>query len=62
MQLMHENMARAHSQYRTEQVRDEMRAMRFVAARRASRRAERAGMRARRLMVVAVARTAQLAE
>ncbi len=56
MQLMHENLARAQYPYRTEEVRDELRTMRFVAARRAERRAERAGVRARRLMLLAVAR------
>ena len=54
MQLMHEDLARAHSQHRLDEAVRSARAYRLVAAHRASRRAEQAAMRARRLLSAAV--------
>lgn len=56
MQLMHEDLARAHSALRLEEAIRSQRAHRLAAAHRASRRAERAAMRARRLLALAVVR------
>jgi hypothetical protein len=53
MQLMHEDLARAHTALRLEEVRREQRARRLAAAHRASRRAEQAALRARRLLALA---------
>ena len=53
MQLMHEDLARAHSALRLEEARREQRARRLAAAHRASRRAEQAALRARRLLALA---------
>jgi hypothetical protein len=56
MQLLHEDLARAHSaQLLADAVRSQRNA-RLVAALRAQRRAERASARARRLLSLAVAR------
>ena len=54
MQLMHEDLARAHSQHRLEDALRRERAHRLVAAHRAARRAEQAALRARRLLASAV--------
>ena len=54
MQLMHEDLARAHSQLRLEEAVRRERAHRLVVAHRAARRAEQAAMRARRLLASAV--------
>jgi hypothetical protein len=54
MQLMHEDLARAHSQLRLEEAVRRERAHRLVVAHRAHRRAERAALRARRLLASAV--------
>lgn len=54
MQLMHEDLARAHSAARLEEVERQRRALRLVAAHRAARRAEEAALRARRLLALAV--------
>jgi hypothetical protein len=56
MQLMHEDLARAHSAQRLEEVSSRQRALRLVAAQRAARRAEEAALRARRLLALAVVR------
>jgi hypothetical protein len=56
MQLMHEDLARAHSAQRLEEAVRRERAHRLVAAHRASRRAEEAALRARRLLALAVVR------
>lgn len=56
MQLMHEELARAHLAMRHEEAVRQVRAHRLVAARRASRRAEQAALRARRLLALAVVR------
>lgn len=56
MQLMHEDLARAHSAQRLEEAIRRERARRLVAAHRAMRRAEQASLRARRLLALAVAR------
>jgi hypothetical protein len=56
MQLMHEDLARAHSALRLEEAVRRERAHRLVAAHRASRRAEEAALRARRLLALAVVR------
>ena len=53
MQLMHEDLARAHSALRLEEARRDQRARRLAAAHRASRRAEQAALRARRLLALA---------
>ena len=55
MQLMHEDLARAHAAQRLEEAIRRQRAHRLVAAHRAARRAEKAAMRARRLLALAVA-------
>jgi hypothetical protein len=55
MQLMHEDLARAHTARLLEEAAREVRAHRLVAAHRAARRAERAALRARRLLALAVA-------
>ena len=54
MQLMHEELARAHSALRLEEAIRRQRVHRLVAAHRASRRAEQAAVRARRLLALAV--------
>ena len=54
MQLMHEDLARAHSQLRLEEAVRRERAHRLVVAHRAHRRAEQAALRARRLLASAV--------
>ena len=54
MQLMHEDLARAHSQLRLEEAVRRERAHRLVVAHRAARRAEQASMRARRLLASVV--------
>ena len=53
MQLMHEDLARAHSALRLEEARRGQRARRLATAHRASRRAEQAALRARRLLALA---------
>jgi hypothetical protein len=53
MQLMHEDLARAHSALRLEEAIRSQRAYRLAAAHRASRRAEQAALRARRLLALA---------
>jgi hypothetical protein len=53
MQLLHEDLVRAPSALRLEEVRREQRARRLAAAHRASRRAEQAALRARRLLALA---------
>jgi len=50
MQLMHEDLARAHAAQRLEEAVRRERAHRLVAAHRAHRRAEQAASRARRLL------------
>lgn len=54
MQLMHEDLARAHAAQRLEEAVRRQRAHRLVAAHRAARRAEDAAARARRLLALAV--------
>ncbi|WP_407560991.1 hypothetical protein [Streptomyces sp. 184] len=54
MQLMPEALARAQYRDRVEAAERERRAMRLIAARRMQRRAERAHMRARRALAMAV--------
>lgn len=54
MQLMHEDLARAHAAQRLEEAVRRERAHRLVAAHRAHRRAEQAAARARRLLASAV--------
>lgn len=56
MQLMHEDMARAHSALRLEELLRHERSRRVVAAHRAQRRAERAVARAERLLSLASVR------
>lgn len=53
-QLMHEDMARAHCRLRQEEALRQARHHRLVAAHRAARKAERAALRARRLLALAV--------
>ncbi|HEX6920998.1 MAG TPA: hypothetical protein VF314_12270 [Actinomycetes bacterium] len=54
MQLMHEDLARAHLSHRLEEAEHERRALRLVSARRAARRAEETALRTRRLLALAV--------
>jgi hypothetical protein len=54
MQLMPEALARAHMQQRLKEAEHERRSAHVVAARRLQRRAERASMRARRALAMAV--------
>jgi len=54
MQLMHEDLARAHAAQRLEEAVRRERQHRLVAAHRAHRRAEQAALRARRLLASAV--------
>jgi hypothetical protein len=53
MQLMHEDLARAHTALRLEEAIRQQRARRLAAAHRAARRAEQAALRARRLLALA---------
>ncbi|WP_218566198.1 hypothetical protein [Vallicoccus soli] len=53
---MHEELARAHSSRLIEEAARERRAARLVAAQRAQRKAERAALRARHLLAIAVSR------
>jgi hypothetical protein len=53
MQLMHEDLARAHAALRLEEAVRSQRARRLVAAHRASRKAEQAAVRAHRLLSLA---------
>lgn len=55
MQLMHEELARAHAAQRLEETIRRERMHRLVAAHRAARRAEQAALRARRLLALAIA-------
>ncbi|MCF6523475.1 hypothetical protein [Streptomyces sp. JJ36] len=54
MQLMPESLARAHMDSRLREAESERRAMRVLLARRLQRRAERASLRARRAIAMAV--------
>lgn len=54
MQLMPEALARAHMQQRLREAEDERRSLRLQSARRLQRRAERASLRARRALAMAV--------
>ncbi|CAM5555977.1 hypothetical protein AB0M94_29995 [Streptomyces xanthochromogenes] len=54
MQLMPEALARAHMHQRLQEAEVERQAVRLVSARRMQRRAERASMRARRALAMAV--------
>ncbi|UNO40039.1 hypothetical protein [Streptomyces sp. MST-110588] len=54
MQLMQEALARAHMHERLREAESERRAYRLAAARRMQRRAERASLRARRALAMAV--------
>ncbi|MEU9186367.1 hypothetical protein AB0D14_17825 [Streptomyces sp. NPDC048484] len=54
MQLIPEALARAHMHDRIHEAEQERRAMRLVVARRMQRRAERASLRARRALAMAV--------
>ena len=54
MQLMHEDLARAHAAQRLEEAVRRERMHRLVVAHRAHRRAEQAALRARRLLASAV--------
>ena len=54
MQLMPEALARAHMQQRLREAEHERRSVRLLAARRLQRRAERASLRARRAVAMAV--------
>ncbi|MFD7662308.1 hypothetical protein [Streptomyces sp. NPDC059788] len=54
MQLIPEALARAHMQQRLQEAESERKAQRLVAARRMQRRAERASLRARRALAMAV--------
>jgi hypothetical protein len=54
MQLMPEALARAHMQQRLSEAEHERRAVRLVTALRLQRRAERATLRARRALAMAV--------
>ncbi|RJK98085.1 hypothetical protein D5H78_03900 [Vallicoccus soli] len=56
MHVMHEELARAHSSRLIEEAARERRAARLVAAQRAQRKAERAALRARHLLAIAVSR------
>jgi hypothetical protein len=56
MQLMHEDLARAHSAYRLEELMRHEHSRRVAHAHRAVRRAEEAALRARRLLALAVVR------
>ena len=56
MQLIHEDLARAHAAQRLEEAIRRQRAHRLVAAHRAARRAEEAALRARRLLALAIVR------
>lgn len=56
MQLMHEDLARAHSALRLEELLRHERSRRVVAAHRAQRRAERSAQRAARLLALASVR------
>ena len=56
MFLLNEDLARAVHAQRLEEAQRRQRVLRVVAARRASRRAEEAALRARRLLALAVAR------
>jgi hypothetical protein len=53
MQLMHEDLARAHSALRLEETVRRERAHRLLVAHRAARKAEEATLRARRLLALA---------
>ena len=53
MQLIHEDLARAHTAQRLEELTRHQRARRLAAAHRADRRAEQAAQRARRLLALA---------
>lgn len=53
MQLMHEELARAHAAQRLEEAVRRARVHRLVAAHRATRRAEETALRARRLLALA---------
>ena len=55
MQLLHEYVAREHSQQRVAEAVDRARRHQLVAAHRATRRAEQASLRARRLLALAAA-------
>ncbi|SDN26273.1 hypothetical protein [Actinacidiphila guanduensis] len=54
MQLMPEALARAHMQQRLREAEEQRRSQRLLAARRLQRRAERASLRARRALAMAV--------
>jgi hypothetical protein len=54
MQLMPESLARAHMHDRLQEAETERRALRVTSARRLQRRAERASLRARRALAMAV--------
>ncbi|MFF8970454.1 hypothetical protein [Streptomyces sp. NPDC014995] len=54
MQLIHEALARAHMHERLHEAERERRALRLATARRMQRRAERASLRARRALAMAV--------
>jgi hypothetical protein len=54
MQLMPEALARAHMQQRLREAEHERRSLRLLSARRLQRRAERASLRARRALAMAV--------
>jgi hypothetical protein len=54
MQLMPESLARAHMHDRLQEAESERRALRITSARRLQRRAERASLRARRALAMAV--------
>lgn len=54
MQLMPESLARAHINDRLQEAESERRALRITSARRLQRRAERASLRARRALAMAV--------
>jgi len=56
MQLLHEDMARAHMAHQRAESAHAVRTLRMAAAVRAHRRAERATVRARRLVMLAVVR------
>ena len=53
MQLLHEHVAREHTDQRVAEAVRRARAHQLVAAHRATRRAERASLRARRLLALA---------
>lgn len=54
MQLLHEDLARTHAGLRLEEAVRRERLHRLVAAHRATRRAEEAALRARRLLALAI--------